>query len=118
MRRYWRMTEQWTPWRRFPNSWSREHLSAPIGPGLYELRCIRTGQALAFGQSANLALTLSNRRAVTLWRRLADRWYKLTTDDRDIEYRILATATAQQADDHAHTLTLRRQAWWSRVSSR
>jgi hypothetical protein len=109
------MNEQWSSWKSFPMPTRREHLDAPIGPGLYELRYAITGKMLAFGHAPNVAFALSNRRSMSLWRRLMQRWHSPEADERDIEYRTMATGSLREAQDHAKTMLMRRQSWWSRA---
>ena len=54
------MVQTWSNWRRFPDAQSGEHVEAPIGPGVYEVRHAMTGRVVAFGHSANVANALAD----------------------------------------------------------
>jgi hypothetical protein len=60
--RYWGllMVQTWSNWKRFPDAQSGEHVEAPIGPGVYEVRHTMTGRVVAFGHSANVANALAD----------------------------------------------------------
>ena len=51
--------EPWAAWKFFPDPRSGEHLDAPIGPGVFEVRDIETGEQIAFAPSRNVARTLA-----------------------------------------------------------
>lgn len=51
---------RWSPWRPFPNPAAGGCLSAPFGPGLYELRNRTTGEHVLFGRSKNVAHRMSS----------------------------------------------------------
>ena len=53
------MIGRWTSWKRFPNAFQGESLEAPIGPGVYEVCHIDTGEQVAFGSALNVAEALS-----------------------------------------------------------
>ena len=48
----------WTAWRRFPDPRRCEALTAPLGPGLYELR-LASGEPILFGAARSVANHLS-----------------------------------------------------------
>ena len=54
------MVQTWSNWKRFPDAYSGEHVEAPIGPGVYEVRHTMTGRVVAFGHSANVANSLAD----------------------------------------------------------
>ena len=54
------MVQTWSNWKRFPDAQSGEHVEAPIGPGVYEVRHTMTGRVVAFGHSANVANALAD----------------------------------------------------------
>ena len=54
------MVQTWSSWKRFPDAHSGEHVEAPIGPGVYEVRHTMTGRVVAFGHSANVANALGD----------------------------------------------------------
>ena len=45
----------WSEWSPFPDPRNRGILSAPFGPGLYQLRNLETGEYVLFGKGNNLA---------------------------------------------------------------
>ena len=53
------MVTPWGTWKPFPDSRSGQHLDAPIGPGVFEVRHTGTGEQIAFGHSRNVAQSLS-----------------------------------------------------------
>ncbi len=92
-----------------------EHLNAPVGPGVYELRSATTGDLIAFGHSPNVASTLSRQLAPTFW----DRWFrKSRLDVRDVEYRTMGATSPRTARDHAQSIERRREAYWGRLALR
>ena len=54
------MVQTWSNWKRFPDAQSGEHVEAPIGPGVYEVRHTMTGRVVAFGHSGNVANALAD----------------------------------------------------------
>src|SRR5260221_12735890 len=54
------MVQTWSTWKRFPDAQSGEHVEAPIGPGVYEVRHTMTGRVVAFGHSGNVANSLAD----------------------------------------------------------
>ncbi len=49
------MMQTWSGWKRFPDVNSGDHVEAPIGPGVYEVRHTMTGRVVAFGHARNVA---------------------------------------------------------------
>ena len=47
-------------WLPFPDPGKRGYLSAPFGPGVYELRNRKTGESVLFGRSKNVARRMSS----------------------------------------------------------
>jgi hypothetical protein len=47
--------QTWTSWKRFPDSHRGGLVEAPIGPGVYEVRHVETGEVIAFGHSGSVA---------------------------------------------------------------
>ena len=64
------MVQTWSTWKRFPDAQSGEHVEAPIGPGVYEVRHTMTGRVVAFGHSGNVANALADLQAQRRCRRL------------------------------------------------
>jgi hypothetical protein len=108
------MIGNWSSWKKFPNMQRGEHVEAPIGPGIYEVRDISNGVLAAFDASANVAHALS-----TLRRRQPS-WAKLFGANRsawqgdDLEYRTCAASSLSEARMMVQALLGRRQAYWRR----
>jgi hypothetical protein len=113
------MIGNWTGWKQFPNAQRGEHIEAPIGPGIYEVRHMASGDLAAFDASANVAYALS-----ALLRKPPSRsWKKLFGGKNpswlghDLEYRTCAAATVGEAKMMAQCLLGRRQTFWRRNAS-
>ena len=52
--------QSWTAWKRFPDAHNGELVEAPIGPGVYEVRHVDTGEMIAFGHSDSVANAIGN----------------------------------------------------------
>ena len=111
------MVSGWTTWKLFPLAEYGEHIQAPVGPGVYEVRQVSTGDLIAFGHSAQVAHTLSSLApsgGLPFWKRpFAGRASRMPR--RDLEYRTCATATKAQARMVAERLLGRRQVYWRRA---
>jgi hypothetical protein len=111
------MIGNWSSWKRFPNAARGEHVEAPIGPGIYEVRSMSTGDLTAFDASANVAHALS-----ALLRQPSRRWAKLFGADHtpapshDLEYRTCAASSVSEARMMTKALLGRRQVYWRRSS--
>jgi hypothetical protein len=109
------MVDQWSSWKKFPEQQRGEHLDAPLGPGIYELRRATSGEALGFGHSPNVAATLARQMAPSFW----ERWRgKMSLDVRDIQYRTMAAVSPRSARDYAANIERRREAYWGRLALR
>jgi hypothetical protein len=110
------MIGNWTSWKKFPNAERGEHVEAPIGPGIYEVRNMSTGDLAAFDASANVAYALS----ALLRKPPSRRWKKFFGGDRgswqgnDLEYRTCAATSLGEAKMMAQCLLGRRQVYWRR----
>lgn len=51
---------KWSRWRPFPDPRIGGYLSAPFGPGVYELRNRNTSERILFGQGGNTAFRMSS----------------------------------------------------------
>ena len=51
---------RWSRWRPFPNPKTGGYLSAPFGPGVYQLRNRKTGELVLFGEGKNVAHRMSS----------------------------------------------------------
>jgi hypothetical protein len=109
-----KMIGNWSSWKKFPNAERGEHVEAPIGPGIYEVRNISTGDLAAFDASANVAHALS------ALRRKQPSWAKLFSADRsawqgtDLEYRTCPASSLSEARMMVQALRGRRQVYWRR----
>jgi len=108
------MIGNWSSWKKFPNAERGEHVEAPIGPGIYEVRNISTGDLTAFNASANVAHALS------ALRRKQPSWAKLFNANRsawqgnDLEYRTCPASSLSEAKMMVQALLGRRQVYWRR----
>ena len=108
------MVNCWASWKPFPVSENGGHIDAPIGPGVYEVRHMGTGELIAFDESAHMAHDLSKLlRPTAPWGRLLGR-KGLVHRPSDLEYRTCAAATAYEAKIVAEQLRGRREAFWRR----
>jgi hypothetical protein len=110
------MVQTWSTWKRFPDAQSGEHVEAPIGPGVYEVRHTMTGRVVAFGHSGNVAnaladLTLND--GVGAFTRLF-RKQPLVSRVSDLEYRTCAATSRSEARTAAQRLVGLRQTAWRR----
>jgi hypothetical protein len=112
------MIGRWSNWKRFPDAFHGEHIEAPIGPGVYEVCHIATGEQVAFGHAANVAQALSNllpppsKRGWPFFRRAARARYQSS----ELEYRTYAAGSAIDARVAAEQLAGRRQVFIRRMS--
>lgn len=109
------MIGNWTSWKQFPNAGRGEHVEAPIGPGIYEVRNMSTGDLAAFDASANVAHALS-----ALLKPPSRPWTKWFGGDtaawqgKDLEYRTCAASSVSEAKMMVQALLGRRQVYWRR----
>ena len=110
------MVQTWSNWKRFPHAQSGDHVEAPIGPGVYEVRHSHSGQLIAFGHAGNVANAISELRVdgggnswSKLFRRAAP-----TPQVYDLEYRTCAAASRAEAKVAAQRLMGLRQTYWRR----
>jgi hypothetical protein len=108
------MVKSWSSWKPFPDARSGEHIEAPIGPGVYEVRHTMTGQLIAFGHSANVANAICDLHPANAggsWMRIFHRT-AATPRVSDMEYRTCAAASRAEAKTTAHRLMGLRQNFW------
>ena len=112
--------QTWSSWKRFPDAQSGDHVEAPIGPGVYEVRHTTTGRAIAFGHAGNVANALADLKlngGVGTFARLFKR-QPLVSRVSDLEYRTCAATTRAEAKTAASRLLgLRNTAWRRRMDS-
>jgi hypothetical protein len=112
------MIQTWSGWKRFPDVNSGDHVEAPIGPGVYEVRHTMTGRLMAFGHASNVANAISELKlngGVSPLARLFGR-QPLVSRVADLEYRTCAAASRADAKTTAQRLMgLRQTAWRKRM---
>jgi hypothetical protein len=110
--------QTWSSWKRFPDAQIGDHVEAPIGPGVYEVRHTMTGRVVAFGHAGNVANAISDLKLnggassiARLFRR-----QPLVSRVSDLEYRTCAATSRAEAKTTASRLAgLRQSAWRRRV---
>ena len=110
------MVQTWSGWKRFPDAQGGDHIEAPIGPGVYEVRHTLTGRVIAFGHARNVANALGELRVnggAGIFARLFRR-QPLVSRVSDLEYRTCAAATRAEAKTTAQRLLGLRQTAWRR----
>ncbi|HEY6861212.1 MAG TPA: hypothetical protein VI358_15675 [Pseudolabrys sp.] len=110
------MVQTWSSWKRFPDAQSGEHVEAPIGPGVYEVRHTMTGRVVAFGHAGNVANALADLKlngGASTFSRLF-RKQPLVSRVSDLEYRTCAATSRAEAKTAAHRLLGLRQTAWRR----
>ncbi len=110
------MTKSWGMWRAFPNPQLGENIEAPIGPGVYEVRHVLTGELVSFGHTTNVAralLALLPQPTLLSWLTRLMRPavpYPIV----DLEYRTCPARSADEARTIAVRLTGRREVYMKR----
>jgi hypothetical protein len=110
------MVQTWSGWKRFPDIDDGEHVDAPIGPGVYEVRHMLTGRLIAFGHTGNVATAISDLKVERRPNFIA-RMFRpapLTSRVADLEYRTWAAASRAEAKIAAQRLLGLRQTAWRR----
>ncbi len=110
------MVQTWSSWKRFPDTQIGDHVEAPSGPGVYEVRHTLTGRVVAFGHAGNVAdalteLTLNG--GIGTFARLFRR-QPLVSRVSDLEYRTCAASSRAEAKTTASRLLGLRQTAWRR----
>jgi hypothetical protein len=91
---------KWTDWKLFPYSDKGGCLTAPLGPGAYDLRLASTGEPILCGISRFTAVRMSSllpRPRGTGTRKNAKKRQFVEQHLADIEHRTIAFATKQEA---------------------
>ena len=110
------MLQTWSSWKRFPDVISGDHIEAPMGPGVYEVRHTMTGRVMAFGHASNVAHAISELKVnggVNPFARFFRR-QPLVSRVSDLEYRTCAAASRAEAKTTAQRLMGLRQTAWRR----
>ena len=112
------MMQIWSSWQRFPDVKGGDHIEAPIGPGVYEVRHTLTGRLMAFGHAGNVANAIAELKlnvGLSPFARLFRR-PPLVSRVADLEYRTCAAASRADAKTAAQRLLgLRQNAWRRRM---
>jgi len=111
------MVQTWSGWKRFPDSQIGDHVEAPMGPGVYEVRHTLTGRVVAFGHAGNVANAISDLKlngGVSPLARFFGRQPPLVPRVNDLEYRTCAAASRADAKTTASRLLGLRQTAWRR----
>jgi hypothetical protein len=110
--------QTWSSWKRFPDAQVGDHVEAPIGPGVYEVRHTMTGRVVAFGHAGNVANAISDLKLNGGMNSIARlfRRQPLASRVSDLEYRTCAATSRAEAKTTASRLVgLRQSAWRRRV---
>ena len=110
--------QTWSGWKRFPDVATGDHVEAPMGPGVYEVRHTLTGRVIAFGHAANVANALSDLKLHGGAGTFARLFRKQPLESRvsDLEYRTCAaTSRAEAKTTASRLLGLRQTAWRRRI---
>ena len=99
----------WTTWKPFPNPSTGAPIEAPVGPVVFEVRRISTGDTVAFDHAASVARTLASMAIARPRLRLFSR---RRSDAEDLEYRTCAAATSMDAKAIAARLSTQRRLFW------
>jgi len=109
--------QTWSNWKRFPNAQGGDHIEAPIGPGVYEVRHTMTGRLIAFGHASNVANAIAELRVdsgARSWTSFFRATQSPTPRVSDLEYRTCAAASRSEAKTAARRLMGLRQTAWRR----
>src|ERR1700761_2860771 len=102
------MITTWSEWKRYPRAERGENISAPISPGIYEVRFAGTGALHSFGAVDNVAQALS------LLTVTPKSWFgRRDAASPDLEYRTCATSSRADAKAAAERMIGRRETYMS-----
>ena len=104
------MIGRWAEWKRFPKAERGEHIEAPIGPGIYEVREASTGALFAFGAADSVAQALAGL-ADPGRARSSHGFARRIGEQLNLEYRTCATSTKAEAKTAAEGMINRRETW-------
>lgn len=105
------MPDSWSRWRPFPAPAELGQLSAPFGPGVYELRNRESAELVLFGRSKNVAHRMSSllpRPLGVLGRSNEAKNLYVLTNLRNIQYRTKACRTENEAKDAERAIRARK----------
>jgi hypothetical protein len=107
------MTRSWSSWKPFPDAGRGEHIEAPIGPGVYEVRRLHSGELVAFGHAASVAQVLASVPARSRGRSWGALFGRGAAAADPLEYRVCGVDTKAAAKSFAAGLRSRRHVYWS-----
>ena len=99
----------WTNWKPFPDPKNGVSIEAPVGPGVFEVRRISSGDVVFFDHAANVASALASIATPSPRARLFKR---RRPDAADLEYRTRAAASAIDAKSIASRMNSQRRLFW------
>jgi hypothetical protein len=99
----------WTAWKRFPDPQRGESIEAPIGPGVYEVRDIASGDLIAFDHTDSVARALASLRKPPPRTWLFRRRH---ANGIELEYRTCAATSHSDAKVMVEQLRRQLQAYW------
>ena len=102
------MIGRWAEWKHFPKAERGEHIEAPIGPGIYEVRQVSSGALFAFGATDSVAQALA---ALTVRLGSLASWFGFgkPLSNQNQEYRNCATSTKAEARTATEGMINRRE---------
>lgn len=106
--------QEWSRWHRFPDPRARETLTAPIGPGCYELRHSSNKQLILFGLGRNVAgrmTSLLPRPQGAAGRNNKTKSAYVLEHISDVEYRTFACDTREDAEAREKRLKANKSAY-------
>jgi hypothetical protein len=107
------MTRHWSSWKPFPEAGRGGHIEAPIGPGVYEVRRVGSGELVSFGHAASVAQALATMALRTRPRPWAALFGRGAKRAEPLEYRVCSVDTTAAAKSFADGLRSRRQTYMS-----
>ena len=105
----------WTTWKRFPDVHRGDLVEAPIGPGVYEVRHVDTGELIAFGHAGNVANAIGELKLngnAGMFAKLFNPSASIPVSE--LEYRTCAANSRAEAKVAASRLSGLRQQYWRR----
>ena len=100
-------SNRWSRWLAFPDPGKSGYLSAPFGPGVYEVRNRQTRELVLFGHGKNLAYRMSSLLPASFGagtRKNARKREYVLTHLANIEYRTKACTSKKEAKNEERAL--------------
>ncbi len=101
------ISSRWSRWLAFPDPGKGGYLSAPFGPGVYEVRNRQTRDLVLFGHGKNFAYRMSSLLPAPLGagnRNNARKREYVLTHLANIEYRTKASTSKKEAENEERAL--------------